>query len=174
MSHIVIRKATVEDVDSIALLARVTFREAFGHLFTDNQNLIDYFATTFSIKALTTKLINENNVFWLAFSDNLPVGYAKLLKHSPSEYIDDAKTSELQRIYVLNDFLNQKIGHQLQDVVFKEVELIGSNHLWLSVYVDNPKAIRFYERYNYKHLGYHTFGILNQFFEFSVMNKSFN
>lgn len=174
MEQIVIKKATVKDVISLALLARVTFREAFGHLFTDNQNLIDYFAKSFSIQALTKKLKDENNIYWIAYIDDLPVGYAKLIKNSPSKFISDKKVSELQRIYVLNDFLNRKIGHLLQNKVFEEVKGINSNYLWLSVYVDNTKAIRFYKRYSYEELGSHTFGILNQYFEFSVMSKAFN
>ena len=129
MSDIIIRKATIEDVISIALLTRVTFREAFGHLFKDKQNLIDYFAKSFSIANLTSKLKDDNNVFWIALVDNLPVGYAKLLKHSPSKFIENTKVSELQRIYVLNDFLNQRIGHLLQDALFEEVKKIKSNHL---------------------------------------------
>ena len=173
MSHIIIRKATTEDVIPIALLARVTFREAFGHLFKDNQNLVDYFAKSFSIASLTTKLKDNNNVFWIAFADNLPVGYAKLLKHSPSIFIEDSKVSELQRIYVLNDFLNQKIGHILQDALFEEVKKIKSNHLWLSVYVDNSKAIRFYKRYDFNHIGNHFFNIEKESFEFLVMDKVF-
>jgi len=173
MNNISIRKATTEDVVSIALLARVTFREAFGHLFTNNQNLVGYFAESFSIKALTEKIRDKNNVYWLALLDNLPVGYAKLIKNSPSHFINDTQVSELQRIYVLNDFLNKKIGHQLQDAVFKDVKSLKSNHLWLSVYIGNLKAIRFYERYNYKQLGTHSFGILNESFDFYVMNKEF-
>lgn len=171
--NILVRKATVKDVIPLALLARVTFREAFGHLFHNNENLISYFAKSFSIEALTKKLNDDNNVYWLAFLDNLPVGYAKLIKNSPSKFIEDEKVSELQRIYVLNDFLNRKIGHLLQNEIFEEVKRIESNHLWLSVYVDNPKAIRFYERYGYHKLGTHVFGILNQNFEFSVMSKAF-
>ncbi len=172
MSHI-IRKARTEDVVSLALLARVTFREAFGHLFNDNQNLIDYFAKAFSIKRLTAKLKDPNNVFWIAIVDDLPVGYAKLLKQSPSKFIQDTMVSELQRIYVLNDFLNHKIGHQLQDALFEEVKEIGSNHLWLSVYIDNPKAIRFYKRYDFEHIGNHFFNIEKESFEFFVMDKVF-
>lgn len=173
MSQIIIRKVTTADVVSLALLARVTFREAFGYLFQDDQNLIDYFAKSFSIKSLTAKLKDPNNVFWIALVDDLPVGYAKLLKHSPSKFIHDSKVSELQRIYVLNDFLNRKIGHILQDALFEEVKRIGSNHLWLSVYVDNPKAIRFYKRYDYTHLGNHFFNIEKESFEFLVMDKRF-
>ncbi|WP_298236955.1 GNAT family N-acetyltransferase [uncultured Algibacter sp.] len=71
--------------------------------------------------------------------DDLPVGYAKLI----------------------NDFLNRKIGYLLQNEIFEEAKRIESNHLWLSVYVDNPKVIRFYERYGYHKLGTHIFGILN-------------
>ena len=67
MEQIVIKKATVKNVIPLALLARVTFREAFGHLFTDNQNLIDYFAKSFSIGAMTEKLKDENNIYWIAF-----------------------------------------------------------------------------------------------------------
>ena len=151
MSNIIVRKATTKDVIAIALLARVTFREAFGHLFKDNQNLIDYFVKSFSIASLTSKLKDDNNVFWIALVNDLPVGYAKLLKHSPSKFIVDTKVSELQRIYVLNDFLNQRIGHLLQDALFEEVKKIETNHLWLSVYVDNPKAVRFYKRYDFNH-----------------------
>ncbi|MDU8885442.1 GNAT family N-acetyltransferase [Yeosuana sp. MJ-SS3] len=173
MSNITIRKASTDDLVAIALLARVTFREAFGHLFIDDQNLIDYFSKTFSIDALTKKINNDNNVFWLALSDNLPVGYAKLIKNSPTKFIRDSKVSELQRIYILNDFLNQKIGHQLQNVIFEEVKILKSNHLWLSVYVDNFKAIRFYKRYDFKQLGIHNFSILNQSFDFYVMDKEF-
>ena len=173
MSELIIRKATIDDVVYIALLTRITFREAFGHLFKDNQNLIDYFAKSFSIESLTTKLKDDNNVFWIAFVDNLPVGYAKLLKHSPSKFIQDSKVSELQRIYVLNDFLNQNIGHQLQDAVFDEMKQIGSKYLWLSVYVNNPKAIRFYNRYDFHHIGNHFFNIEKESFEFLVLKKDF-
>ncbi len=53
--HIVVRKVTVKDIILLALMARVTFREAFGHLFHDNETLISFFAKSFSIEALTKK-----------------------------------------------------------------------------------------------------------------------
>jgi ribosomal protein S18 acetylase RimI-like enzyme len=173
VEQIAIRKATTADVIALALLARVTFREAFGYLFEDNQNLIHYFGKSFSIASLTAKIKNPNNVFWLALVDELPIGYAKLIRHAPSKFIQDTKVSELQRIYVLNDFLNRKIGHMLQEALFEEVRRLGSKHLWLSVYVNNPKAIRFYERYDYVHLGNHFFNIEKESFEFQVMSKRF-
>ncbi len=174
MNQVTIRKATLDDVPVLGLLARVTFREAFGHLFIENQNLLDYFDKTFSFDALTDKIKDKNNVFWLAFYDRLPVAYAKIIINAPSKFIEDPKVSELQRIYVLNDFLNKKIGHELLNVVFDEIKTIRSKHLWLSVYVDNLKAIRFYEKYNFKIIGKHTFGILKQSFEFYVMDKEFS
>ena len=74
MSNITIRKASTDDLVAIALLARVTFREAFGHLFIDDQNLIDYFSKTFSIDALTKKINNDNNIPSMQMGECVLVG----------------------------------------------------------------------------------------------------
>ncbi len=173
MKNLVIRKATLKDVVPLALLARVTFREAFGKYFRNEQDLKMYFNESFSIQSLKAKLNDGNNIFWIAFVDNLPVGYAKMIKNSPSKFIGHKSVSELQRIYVLHDFLNMKIGQSLQNTVFKEVKRLGVKYLWLSVYVGNPKAIRFYQRNKYKHFGNQVLNFAQQDFEFQVLFKSF-
>lgn len=174
MNSLIIRKATLDDAEIIALLARVTFRESFGYLFNDQQDLKDYFEITFSVKKIRNGLQKDNNVFLLAFLDELPVGYAKLKRQSHSEFIDETdKTSQLQKIYILNDFLGQGIGQKMQEAMFDEVRALNSTHLWLSVYVGNPKAISFYERYGFTFVGVHDFSIGKETFEFTVMDKLF-
>ncbi|OUR93378.1 hypothetical protein A9Q87_05395 [Flavobacteriales bacterium 34_180_T64] len=174
MNALDIRKATINDAEIIALLARVTFRESFGYLFSNQQDLIDYFEHTFSVDKIKNGIQKKNNVFWLALLNELPVGYAKLKKHSTTEFLDQThQISQLQKIYILNDFLGQHIGQQLQDAIFDEVRTLKSTHLWLSVYNGNPKAISFYKRHGFTSIGTHNFSIGKETFEFTVMDKPF-
>ena len=38
-----------------------------------------------------------NNIFWIAFVDHLPVGYAKLKLNSKSEFIESKDVCQLQK-----------------------------------------------------------------------------
>lgn len=173
MREIVIRKATLNDAEYISLLARVTFTETFGQHFRDKQDLLDYYDATFSVAKIRASLAKINNIFWIAFSDELPVGYAKLKIFSKSDFIDADSVSQLQKIYVLNDFLSMKIGHQLQESMFDEVKNMKRKYLWLSVLECNERAILFYKKNGFVPIGKHTFDIGKEHFEFAAMRKDF-
>jgi diamine N-acetyltransferase len=171
MEQLVIRKANIDDAEFIALLARITFTETFGHYFRDNQDLLDYYDQTFSVSKIRSSIGKENNVFWIAFYDELPVGYSKLKKFSKSEFVDSNKISQLQKIYILKDFLSKKIGHQLQNVMIEEAINMGNQSIWLSVLESNERAIAFYIKNDFAEVGKHTFDIGKEHFGFLVMHK---
>ena len=104
-----IRLAKKEDAVAIALLGRTTFTETFGHLFNDSEGLRNYLNSTFSVSKIEQSLNKPNNRYWIALVDKLPVGYAKLKLKSTSEFIKTKNISQLQKIYVLKDFLSMKI-----------------------------------------------------------------
>jgi ribosomal protein S18 acetylase RimI-like enzyme len=166
-----IRKATENDAEIIALLGRVTFAETFGHFFRDQNDLLHYFERTFSVQKVRSGFANPNNVFWIATMNELPVGYAKLKLNSFSEFIIDQNTSQLQKIYVLKDFLAQKIGLKLQDEMLKIAKESGSTKIWLSVLQENERAIGFYQKNNFQKIGEHDFQIGKESFHFHVMAK---
>ncbi|HRG20357.1 MAG TPA: GNAT family N-acetyltransferase [Saprospiraceae bacterium] len=144
MKQIFIRKASIDDAEIIALLARVTFTETFAAHFRDRQDLKNYYGTTFSVSKIRSSIAKTNNVFWIAFCEDLPVGYAKLKLFSKSEFIDSDSVSQLQKIYVLSDFLNMKIGQRLQEAIFEETQKFTRKYIWLSVLKSNERAIHFY------------------------------
>ncbi|TYP98091.1 ribosomal protein S18 acetylase RimI-like enzyme [Tenacibaculum adriaticum] len=167
-----IREATFEDAEVISLLARVTFDETFGHLFKDRQDLLDYFDRTFSVQKLRNSIASKNNKFWLAFVNELPVGYAKLKVHSLSEFIlQKERVSQLQKIYVLKDFLSKKIGFQLQETLLSKAKELNSKIIWLSVLHTNERAINFYLKNGFSSVGKHIFSIGKEDFEFVAMGK---
>lgn len=168
---VVVRKATVTDAQIISLLARVTFTETFSSYFRDRSDLTKYFEDFFSVSEFRSSLEKENNVFWIAFYDELPVGYAKLKKYCKSEHSTSEKSSQLQKIYVLQDFLSKHIGRQLSDLMFQEARELKTEQLWLSVLISNDRAINFYQKQGFKTIGDFKFTIGKEDFDFYVMQK---
>ncbi len=170
--NIIIRKANLEDAAYISLLGRITFSETFGHLFLNKDELETYLQTTFGVEKIRSSLQKENNVFWLALADDLPVGYAKLKKYSPLEQLDPQQVAQLQKIYVLKDFLDKKVGIVLYEALLEETLALQKNHLWLTVLHTNSRAIHFYEKNGFKKHQKHLFTIGSQPFEFELMLKN--
>lgn len=166
-----IRLAKTEDAKHIALLGRITFNEAFGTLFRDPEDLKIYLNETFSVQKIERSLNKLNNIFWIAFVDGLPVGYAKLKLKSPTEFVKTDRISQLQKIYVLKDFLSMKIGKRLQDLLIAKATESGSKEIWLSVWDGNQRAIGFYKKNNFRIVGSHKFSIGKEIFDFIPMSK---
>jgi ribosomal protein S18 acetylase RimI-like enzyme len=168
-----IKKASKKDAAVLALLAQFTFKEAFGHVW-DKTVLKNYLKHTFSVKKMESSIEKANNVFWLAYDDELPVGYAKLKIFSPYEKLTDPKPAQLQKIYVLNDYIGNKIGQQLQEELFEQVRAESIKTLWLAVWDGNDKAIRFYEKHGFKKETTYHYDFESMSFDYEVMIKSFH
>ena len=143
MDTIEIREAKITDAEFIALLGRVTFTETFGHLFRNQNELLDYYSKTFSVKKIKKSLTKSNTYYWIAFVNELPVGYSKLKLNSPSEFIDCKNASQLQKIYVLKDFLPMKIGLELQNILIDKAKNKQRTFIWLSVLYSNKELYIF-------------------------------
>lgn len=163
--------ATTENAAIIALLGRVTFTETFGNLFSVKSDLQEYYSKTFSVQKIKNSLQKKENVYWLAYADDLPVGYAKLKFHSPTPFLEDEETCQLQKIYVLKDFLSLKIGLALQTILLDEAKASNCSYVWLSVYKENERAIKFYLKNGFDKIGDHKFNIGREYFDFMAMAK---
>lgn len=168
-----IRKANVNDAATLALLAQMTFKEAFEHFWSDKQVLKKYFKSTFSVEKMRSSVGKENNVFWIAFADELPVGYAKLKKYCPYEDLEDKSPAQLQKIYILDHYIGNKIGTQLQDALFDEVRRLGIKTLWLAVWDANDKGVRFYERHGFVKAAKYHYSFEHMEIDYEVMTKIF-
>ena len=163
-----IRKANVNDAQHIALLGRITFNETFSAYFRDKQDLFDYYEQTFNVPKIKASLQKENNCFWIALWNDLPIGYAKLKVHSINEFITAENVSQLQKIYVLKEFLDKRIGKLLMEELMIAFNQSDKTHLWLSVLKSNERAVQFYCRNGFKKIGEHLFQIGKETFDFDV------
>ena len=168
-----IRVATYDQAEVISKLGSNTFTETFGMLFTDPRDVVEYCERTFSIEKIAASLTSKNNIFWVAYVNELPVGYAKLKLNSTSGFIDSTNICQLQKIYVLAEFHSMQIGRSLQDAVLRKAQSLQNEVIWLSVYDNNLKAITFYKKNGFESVGKHTFTIGKDTFNFQVMRKYF-
>ncbi len=167
---ITVRKAGARDAATIALLGRLTFRETFGYLYERHEDELDaYLDQTFSVAKIALSLSKPQNQYWLALLDDLPVGYAKLKYPSANALIEEPATAQLQKIYVLSEFIAHKIGRGLIEACMDGAVAAGAKTVWLTVLDSNDRAIGFYERQGWARIGNSSFTIGTQDFSFLVM-----
>jgi diamine N-acetyltransferase len=165
-------KAQLDDAGVVALLGRITFRETFGHLFVEHHDdLLRYLDRTFSLRKIMHSMGDPRNEYWLGFADGLPVGYAKLKHPSSAPVLEGEDAAQVQRIYVLKDFLGQGIGKLLLQTVLDHAVTRQIENLWLDVLKENARAIRFYEQRGFAAIGEDTYTIGAQTFMFHLMTR---
>lgn len=167
-----IRTALPSDFKDISRLGRKTFTDTFGQLFRFSTELNVYLDKTFSEEKIKNSLVKAKNQFWIAHLNNLPVGYAKVKFDSVSEFIvEQNHVCQLQKIYVLNEFLSKKVGYKIHEHVIKDARMKQYEMIWLSVLESNHKAVNFYKKNDYKTIGSHMFTIGSEHFDFISMAK---
>jgi diamine N-acetyltransferase len=165
-----LRIANPEDAEIIALLGRITFHETFGHLFPNHpSDLVAYLDHTFAVEKIRNSLGQPDNRYWLAFRHGLPVAYAKLKHPSPTALLPGEDPAQLQKIYVLREFLALGIGKALLTGTLTHAAQRGLGTVWLDVLKQNTRAIRFYKHQGFRPLGDDTYTIGAQTFEFHLM-----
>ena len=155
--------------ETISSIGKLSFRDAFGHLFNDKIALLEYLEYTYNVDKVAKSINKENNVFFIAFVENVPVGFAKVKKYSLNEQIESIAQMEFQKIYVLSYYHGSGAGAALMGAVLELANQIRPDYLWLDTHTSNAKAIRFYEKNGFMKAGKNYFTIGSQTFEYYVM-----
>ena len=166
-----IKIAEETDTAVLALLGRLTYAESHGHFIADKNNLLKYLDKNFSVSKTEQDIKNPKQFFYIIYVDDLPVGYAKLVVNAKHESIASINNCRLERIYVLNDFIPLKIGQQLLTYVEEQAKALQLDTMWLSVYIKNNRAIKFYERNEFKNVGELNFLVNGKSYENIVFSK---
>ncbi|MBL7743157.1 MAG: GNAT family N-acetyltransferase [Chitinophagaceae bacterium] len=167
--HITIIKANFAHAAVIASIGKKSFRNAFGQLFKSKEELFDYLEHAYDPVKLTKSLKKGENVYFLAMIENVPAGFAKVKINSLNEYIEPIAQMELQKLYVLPEYQGTGAGTALIEEVKRFAHDINPDYLWLDTYINNEKAIRFYEKNGFEKLGKDLFTIGTQTFDYYIM-----
>ena len=146
------------DGKAVADLFRDSFIATFGHLYAAED--LDAFLVGLTTEAFEEELADPGFHFRLAEDEGELAGFAKLGPDNlPGEKLPG--TIELYQLYVLEPWKGMGIAQQLYDWTESTARLRGAAHLQLTVYIENHRARRFYEKYGFEEVGKYIFMVGN-------------
>ncbi len=152
LAQLSIRRGVASDAPTLAAFAARTFSEAFG---ADNrpEDMQAHLAASFGIPQQTKELTDPSVTTLLAHNADTLVAYAQVRYKAPPPGVTDSHPIELHRFYVDRSVHGQGVAQLLMAAVQKATSELGGQHLWLSVWERNPRAIAFYMKVGFVDVG---------------------
>ncbi|KZE11458.1 MULTISPECIES: GNAT family N-acetyltransferase [Sphingomonas] len=161
-----LRDATVADAGLLVTIGTETFTDTFGHLYHPDD--LAAFLAKFTVAAWEEELSDPRFHVVLAMAGDDAVGYAKLGPPSlPFE--PTGKPIELRQFYLRRQAQGTGLAATLMEHMLAKARATGADELFLSVFIDNHRARRFYERYGFERVGTYAFMVGNHRDEDDVM-----
>ena len=163
------RTAVGEDAAAIDRVFRTSFCDTFAHLYRPKD--LEAFLSKFTLDAWTTELGDESYRFRVAEADGEIVGFVKL--GPPELPVQTAGPAiELRQLYILHEYRGLGAAQALMDWALAEAKARGGQELYLTVYTENWRARRFYEKYGFVEVGPYKFMVGEQADEDIIMRAS--
>lgn len=153
------RPADLQDAAELRELFAESFVETFGHLYRPAD--LKEFLDTNSEAKWHANLSDPQVAIRVAQVEGELAGFVELApKKLP--YETSASALELRRLYLRSSAHGRGIADELMKWALEEAAARGAHELVLSVYVDNHRARRFYERYGFEAVGRYDFMVGSQ------------
>jgi len=140
------RNGTLADAEAINRIYRTGFNDTFAHLYDPRD--LETFLSDFTLERWREELSDPSYAFRIAEKDGTAFGYIKLGAISlPVEPAVPAL--ELKQLYLLKEWHGSGAAKALMEWAVSEAVARGARELYLSVYTENWRARRFYERFGF-------------------------
>lgn len=165
---VVYREAQLADAPELRELFAKSFVETFGHLYPPED--LQAFLDDNSEAKWRANLSDPEVAIQIADTDGEYAGFVELApKKLPHE--TTAPALELRRLYLRSSAQGRGIADALMKWALREAARRGAAELVLSVFIDNHRARRFYERYGFEIVGRYDFMVGSHADEDIIMRK---
>lgn len=136
-------------------IGATTFYDSYRHENTE-ADMQAYIANTYTIEKLAQNLSNSNIVYFLAYNHLGDVGYIKLLLKQTNPKLQ-GKNAEIEKIYVRQVFHGKGAAQQLMQFAIDYCKQQNYKNMYLGVWQENHKALKFYSKIGFKTFDTRTF-----------------
>ncbi|MBO9542988.1 GNAT family N-acetyltransferase [Caulobacter sp.] len=151
-----LRRATIEDADTVSSLGARTFTETFAHLYPP-EDLETFLAYAYGLERTRNDLAHPDKATWLLEDeDGEAIGYALA---GPCDLPHDEMAEgdgELKRIYVLKSHQGGGRGSRLLNTA---LDWLGPRRIWIGVWSENFGAQKLYGRMGFTKVGEYFFKV---------------
>lgn len=153
---LIIRRASMEDIEVLVDLGARTFRDAYA-TESDPQEMEDYISSNFTYAQIAEQIKDSSSTFLLAYIGSMPAGYARLRIGPAPGCVRGPQPVELARLYLDQRLIGRGHGAALMRACLNEAERLGCQTMWLGLWERNVRARLFYERWGFRETGAHEF-----------------
>jgi diamine N-acetyltransferase len=155
---IAIEKADIGDVETLADIGKQTFLESHGHC-ASAADVAAYVAEKYSYTAFKEELSDINNIYYKIQYNQQLAGYSKIIFNSAHSAISVPHVTKLERLYLLKEFYNLKVGAMLFHHNIELSKKQNQQGMWLFVWKENSRAVNFYLKKGFAIIGDYYFKI---------------
>jgi len=160
MHKVQIRPVKENELDDLQHISMVTFETTFKeHCSPSDLNL--FLTNSYSKERLSEEYKQTGSHFFFAELSGSIIGYLKTNQGEAQTENMLEQAFEIERIYVLEAFHGKQIGQSLLDKAFELAKKGNYKTIWLGVWENNTRAIRFYEKNGFKTFSKHVFPVGN-------------
>lgn len=170
MALLDIRRASVADAELLTELGARTFRATYPT--TDQQELNEYIATSFTLPLATLRLQDPRSSFWVASASGRVLGYAQLHSGDVPACVLGPAPIELARLYLEVSAQGNGYGFAMMTFLVAEARRLERRTMWLGVYSENTKARAFYSSWGFSDVGTHGFEMAGKVYDDPVMARA--
>ncbi|MDE6861593.1 MAG: GNAT family N-acetyltransferase [Alistipes sp.] len=156
-SPIEIRRAGIGDIEAIRAVADKAFRATYAEILSPRQT--DYMMEMmYSAESLHRQIEIERQAFYLAEDNGRTIGYVSIERQ-------DERLFHLQKIYILPECQNRRIGRQLFECACRHVKTLCPEPCTMELNVNrHNRALGFYQRMGMRKVREGDFDIGNGYF----------
>ncbi len=130
-----------------------TFRETYT-AYNTAEDMAKYVRESFAIEQIRTELNDAETLYLAMENDQGYVGYAKLKHAEPKDItLPTAPNLELCRFYIDQPYHGRGLAQILMKACFEAVRGEGAHGLWLGVWSQNTRAIKYYQKEGFTKVG---------------------
>ena len=152
-----LRRAVPADAATLAEFAQRSFVETFGSA-NRPEDMAAYLPTAYGEARQRAEIVHPKWTTILAeAAPSTLIGFVQLREGAAGAAVQGRDPIEIQRFYVDSAFHGRGLAKTLMAAAENAAREAGWATLWLGVWEKNARAIAFYEKCGFRHVGEHPF-----------------
>ncbi|QDX26555.1 GNAT family N-acetyltransferase [Sphingomonas suaedae] len=160
MTTLTLDTPTPADAAALDAMAEASWRDTFAHFYKP-EDLAAFLDENFGEDGRLRRDLANPAISWaVARADGAIAGYAKMVP--PTLEQAGPADAQLAQLYVATDWHGRGVAHALMDWAMTTARTRRAPALLLTVFEENHRAIAFYAKYGFVHVGDYAFPVGRQ------------